>query len=72
MVSVDCQLAGTQNEAGDKPPGTPLRDHSDGANLSACLSGIILVSLRETRRPSLGSTIPCACILDAERDEEVS
>lgn len=72
MISVDCQLAGTQNEAGDKPPGTPLRDHSDEANLSACLSGIIVISLRETRRPSLGGTIPYAYFLDAERDEEVS
>lgn len=39
MVSVDCQLVGTQNKAGDKPPGTPLRDHSDEGNLSACMSG---------------------------------
>lgn len=39
MVSVDCQLVRTQNKAGDKPPGTPLRDHSDEGNLSACMSG---------------------------------
>lgn len=45
MVSVDCQLVRTQNEAGDKPPGTPLRDHSDEVNLLVCLSGIILMSL---------------------------